>query len=666
MAIPVERQPAEKLPADATTLPAILPATRPSVSHPLDPLTVEEIVEAASILKAHLKTQHQLGDRVRFETIVLQEPDKDTALNFQPGDSIERNAFLVILDNDAAATYEAIVSLNEGRVTSWQHVPGVQPRIMFDEFSECEATVKADPQFQAALKKRGITDPNLVMVDPWSAGNYGFADEEGRRLALARNFLRSSPTDNGYARPIEGVTAVVDLNSMKVLRVDDYGVVPLPPNPGNYAAEFVGEFRQDLKPLEITQPEGPSFVVDGNSVTWQKWHLRVGFTPREGLVLHTVGYEDQGRIRPILYRAALSDMVVPYGDPGKDHYRKNAFDAGEYGIGSLTNSLTLGCDCLGEIYYFDAALNTGRGDAFTIPNAVCMHEEDYGILWKHVDWRTGQTEVRRSRRLVISSIATVGNYEYGFFWYFYQDGTIQLEIKLTGIINTAGIAEGEISKYGTLVAPGLNAHIHQHFFNFRLDMSVDGESNTAYEVNTVAEPLGPDNPHSNAFYAEATPLKTELAAQRVIDPLSGRYWVVSNPSVKNALSQPVGYKLMPGENILPFAHPGASIIQRAGFMTKHLWVTPYDRNELSATGPYPNQHPGGAGLPEYTKNDRNVENTDLVLWYTLGYHHVPRPEDWPISPVGYCGFSLKPVGFFDTNPVLDVPPSAHHNGTCHG
>ena len=662
MTIPVEKQPAEKLPADA----AALPATRPSVSHPLDPLTVEEIVEAASILKAHLKTQHQLGDRVRFETIVLQEPDKDTALNFQPGDSIERNAFLVILDNDAAATYEAIVSLNERRVTSWQHVPGVQPRIMFDEFSECEATVKANPQFQAALKKRGITDPNLVMVDPWSAGNYGFADEEGRRLALARNFLRSSPTDNGYARPIEGVTAVVDLNSMKVLRVDDYGVVPLPLNPGNYAAEFVGEFRQDLKPLEITQPEGPSFVVDGNSVTWQKWHLRVGFTPREGLVLHTVGYEDQGRIRPILYRAALSDMVVPYGDPGKDHYRKNAFDAGEYGIGSLTNSLTLGCDCLGEIYYFDAALNTGRGDAFTIPNAVCMHEEDYGILWKHVDWRTGQTEVRRSRRLVISSIATVGNYEYGFFWYFYQDGTIQLEIKLTGIINTAGIAEGEISKYGTLVAPGLNAHIHQHFFNFRLDMSVDGESNTAYEVNTVAEPLGPDNPHGNAFYAEATLLKTELAAQRVIDPLSGRYWVVSNPSVKNALSQPVGYKLMPGENILPFAHPGASIIQRAGFMTKHLWVTPYDRNELSATGPYPNQHPGGAGLPEYTKDDRSVENTDLVLWYTLGYHHVPRPEDWPISPVGYCGFSLKPVGFFDTNPVLDVPPSAHHNGTCHG
>ena len=561
--------------------------TLPSASHPLDPLTAEEIAEAMSILKA----QRQLGPRVRVETIVLQEPDKDMVLDFQPGDHIQRNAFVVILDNDEAATYEAVVSLNERRVISWKHVPGVQPRVMFDEFSECEAAVRANPEFQAAIKKRGITDPSLVMVDPWSAGSYGFDDEEGRRLVLARNFLRSSPTDNGYARPIEGLTALVDLNNMEVVRVDDYGVIPLPPNPGNYAAEFVGEFRQDLKPLEITQPEGPSFLVDGYSVTWQKWHLRVGFTPREGLVIYTVGYEDQGRVRPVLYRAALSDMVVPYGDPSKDHYRKNAFDAGEYGIGSLTNSLTLGCDCLGEIHYFDAVMNDSHGDPFTIPNAVCMHEEDYGILWKHVDWRTGQTEVRRSRRLVVSSIATVGNYEYGFFWYFYQDGTIQMEIKLTGIVNTAGIAEGETPKHGTLVAPGLNAHIHQHFFNFRLDMSVDGEGNTAYEVNTVAEPLGPDNPHANAFYAEATPLKTELQAQRVVDPMSGRYWVVSNPSVKNALGSAVGYKLMPGENILPFAHPSASVIKRAGFMTKHLWVTPYDQNEMAATGTVPQSAP---------------------------------------------------------------------------
>ena len=638
--------------------------TRQFTSHPLDPLTAEEIVEATRILRS----QRNIGPRVRFETIVLKEPDKEQVLGYQPGNPVERRAFLAVLDNDDKATYEAIVSLDQGRVTDWKWLDGVQPRIMLDEFVECEAAVKASPEFRAALRKRGISDADLVMVEPWSAGNYGYAEEEGRRLVLTRNFLRAGPADNGYARPIEGLSALVDLNTMEVMRVDDYGVIPLPPNDGNYASEFVGEFRQDLKPLEITQPEGPSFTVDGYSVTWQKWHLRVGFTPREGLVIQTVGYEDQGRVRPILYRAALSDMVVPYGEPGKDHYRKNAFDAGEYGIGSLTNSLTLGCDCLGEIYYFDAHLNDGTGGAVTIPNAVCMHEEDYGILWKHTDWRTGNVEVRRSRRLVISSIATVGNYEYGFFWYFYQDGTIQVEVKLTGIINTAGIAEGETPKYGVLVAPQLNAHVHQHFFSFRLDMSVDGERNSVHEVNTIAEPPGPENPHGNAFYAEATTLKTELEAQRVVDPMRGRYWVVTNPSAKNALGSPVGYRLMPGENILPFAHPSSSIIKRAGFMTKHLWVTPYAPDELAATGAYPNQHPGGAGLPEYTRNDRSVENTDVVLWYTLGYHHVPRPEDWPVSPVAYCGFSLKPVGFFDTNPVLDVPPSAHHNGaspSCH-
>ena len=636
-------------------------ATLTPARHPLDPLTPEEIAEAAAILK----TQRDLGARVRFETIVLQEPAKETVLNFRTGDPIQREAFIVILDNDAGATYEAVISLDQGKVTSWKHIPGVQPRIMFDEFGDCEAAVKANPEFQAAIKKRGITNSDLVMVDPWSAGNYGFEEEEGRRLVLARSFLRSSPTDNGYARPIEGVTAIVDLNSMEVVRVDDYGVVPLPPSPGNYAAEFAGEFRTDLKPLEIAQPEGTSIEIDGYGVIWQKWHLRIGFTPREGLVIHNIGYEDQGRVRPIAYRASLSDMVVPYGDPGKDHYRKNAFDAGEYGIGTLANSLSLGCDCLGEIHYFDAVMNDGRGGVVTIPNAVCLHEEDYGILWKHSDWRTGQTEVRRSRRLVVSSISTVGNYEYGFFWYFYQDGTIQLEVKLTGIVNTAAVPAGETPKYGTLVAPQLNAHIHQHFFNFRLDMSVDGEDNSVCEVNTVSEPIGPDNPHGNAFFAEATLFKTELEAQRVIDPMSGRYWMVSNPSVTNALGQPVSYKLMPGDNILPFAHPSASIIKRAGFMTKHLWVTPYDPDEITATGPYPNQHPGGAGLPEYTSAGRNIENTDLVLWYTLGYHHVPRPEDWPVSPVAYCGFMLKPVGFFDTNPVLDVPPSAHHNGACH-
>ena len=632
-----------------------------TTSHPLDPLTAVEIERAKAILLA----QRSLGDRVRFESILLNEPPKEVVLGFKRGDAISREAFIVLFDNDTGATHEAIVTLNEGNVESWQHIPDVQPRITLDEFYECEIAVKESPEFRAALKRRGITDVDLVMVDPWSAGNFGVEDEKGVRLSYARCWVRSSPTDNGYARPVEGVIPVVDLNNMKVLRVEDHGVVPLPPNPGNYTPEFVKEFRNDLKPLDIVQPEGPSFQVEGNEVSWQKWSFRVGFNGREGLVLHTIGYEEQGRKRPIIYRASLGDMVVPYGDPSPHNFRKNAFDVGEYGIGNLTNSLTLGCDCLGEIHYFDAVLNDSHGEVMNIPNAVCLHEEDFGILWKHVDWRTGQTEVRRSRRLVVSFVATVGNYEYGFFWYFYQDGSIEYQVKLTGIINNAAVVPGEDSKYAKLVAPQVAAHIHQHIFCVRLDMSVDGMKNSVYEVNTKAEPQGPENPQWNAFFTESTLLATESEAQRIVDPLASRYWLITNPSMHNQLGQPVAYKVAPGENILPFAHPEASVSKRAGFMRKHLWVTPYSPEEMGAAGPYPNQHPGGAGLPEWTKANRKVENTDIVVWYTFGTNHVPRPEDWPVMPVAYTGFSLKPVGFFDQNPALDVPPSVHGNGHCH-
>ncbi len=511
------------------------------------------------------------------------------------------------------------------------------------------------------MRKRGITNFDLCMVDPWSAGNFGLEAETGRRLSRALTWVRSRPDDNGYARPVENVITVVDLHAMEVIAVEDFGVVPLPPEEANYSAETVGA-RTDLKPIEIHQPEGASFAVDGHDVRWQKWHFRVGFTPREGLVLHTISYADQGRERPIIYRASLADMLVPYGDPRPAYFRRNAFDVGEYGIGMLANSLEQGCDCLGEIHYFDVAGHDSHGQPMTIPNAICLHEEDNGLLWKHIDWRNGYTESRRSRRLVVSFIATVGNYEYGFYWYFYQDGTLQLEVKLTGVISNGATLPGEDPPWGALVAPQVYGPIHQHFFNVRLDMMVDGPDNSVYEVNTVTDPSGADNPYNNAFHAEATLFETESQAQRVIDPLSARYWTIANRSVHNRLGQPVAYKLMPGENVLPFAREGASVLKRGAFATRHLWVTPYSPRERYAAGDYPNQHAGGAGLPAYTRNDRPIVDTDVVVWYTFGAHHVVRPEDWPVMPVATIGFALKPVGFFDRNPGLDVPPSMVHNG----
>jgi primary-amine oxidase len=628
------------------------------VKHPLEPLTAAEITAAVAIVRSEKPVNAQF----RFPCVTLHEPEKSAVLAFPEGDPINREAFAILLDNATGHTYETVVSLTDGTVISWKHIPDVQPNLMADEIAECEVVVKAHPDFKAALARRGITDLDLVVVDVWAIGNFGFEEEDGIRLSRGLCYLRSIAGGNFYSRPIDGLVAIVDVNKMEILRIEDVGNIPIPTESGEYAKTFTPKFRDDLKPLQILQPEGPSFQVDGHQVSWQKWQFRIGFTPREGVVLYCVGYEDQGKFRSILYRASMSEMVVPYGDPRSQHFRKNAFDLGEHGIGMLTNSLTLGCDCVGEIYYFDAALTNSRGDASIIENAICLHEEDYGILWKHTDWRLEEVEVRRSRRLVVSFIATVDNYEYGFFWYFYQDGTLQYEVKLTGILLCAALAN--TPKYGTLVAPELNALNHQHFFNMRLDFDLDGLNNSVYEVNTEAEPLGPDNPYGNGFFATSTLLPTEQSAQRTIDPFTARYWKIANPSVLNRLGQPVGFKLIPGDNALPFAHPDAPILKRAGFMTKHLWVTPYQLNERYAAGNYPNQHPGGEGLPQWTQANRPVENTDLVVWYTFGHHHIPRPEDWPVMPVAYSGFTLKPVGFFDANPALDVPPS-QHSETCH-
>jgi primary-amine oxidase len=632
--------------------------------HPLAPLSAEEILAAVRICRE----QRKLNKCWRFVSVTLQDPPKELVLNYKPGHDVTRQAFIVLLDSASGSGYEAVVDIRAQTVSSFVMLsPGQQPGITLDEFNECEEAVKRSPEFFAALKKRGVSDVGLVMVDPWSAGVYGteIAGDKGKRLSRALCWVRSDPTDNGYARPIDGIIAIVDLNKGEVIRVEDYGVVPLPQTAGNWTREYIKDTRKDIKPLEIVQPEGASFKVDGHEIEWQKWKFRIGFTPREGLVLYTVSYNDAGKERSVLYRASVAEMVVPYGDPREMYFRKNAFDLGEYGLGQLANSLTLGCDCLGLIRYFDGHMTNSRGELVTIKNAVCMHEEDYGIAWKHTDWRTNETEVRRSRRLVVSFIATVANYEYGFFWYFYQDGTIQLEVKLTGMMNTTALMPGEEARFGTEIAPRLLAPFHQHFFCARLDMGIDGEKNSILEVNTKGIDRGPENPFSNGFVAEPTLLARESDAQRNCNPMAARYWKIVNPSKKNGLGQPVGYRLMPGENCLPFAKSDAAVIKRAGFLTKHLWVTPYHQRENFPAGEYPNQNPGGDGLPKYTAENRSIDNENLVLWYTFGHNHVPRLEDWPVMPVAYIGFMLKPDGFFERNPALDLPPSMPTKNCCH-
>jgi primary-amine oxidase len=638
-----------------------------SVPHPLAPLTAGEIEAAASAVKA----AQGLADTARIVYVSLYEPSKHEVIAFEEGGQApDRLVKVVIRERAERTTYEAIVGLPDGGVVDYKRVPGVQPSVMFEEFMAAEDIVRNDPRWQEAMRKRGITNFDLCMIDPWSTPNVepGVGPDDGRFVSPL-TWVRDDPDDNGYARPVDGVVTRVDLDTLTVVSVDDYGVVPLPKKKANYSTakisdpENVPYFpegpRQDVKPLDITQPDGPSFTVDGYHLRWQKWDLRIGFTAREGLVLHRIGYDG----RSIIHRASLSEMFVPYGDPGPMHYRKLVLDEGEYGIGLLTNSLELGCDCLGEIAYLDGVVNDNAGNAVTLPNAICLHEEDHGIAWKHTDFRTGYVEVRRMRRMVVSSIVTVGNYEYAYYWYLYQDGAIEYEIKLTGVISNGAVNPGEAPEHGVIVAPGVYGPHHQHFFNVRLDMAVDGASNRVYEVTPTADPEGPGNPVGNAWRAKEVLIADETMARREADPLAGRYWKITNDGVKNQLGQPVGYKLMPNHVIRPFAHPGSAVARRAPFMFSPLWVTAYDRDELFATGDYPNQSAGGAGLPTFAARERNLTDTDVVLWFTFGTNHIARPEEWPVMPVHPIGFKLLPTGFFVGNPALDNPqPGGDH---CH-
>jgi primary-amine oxidase len=628
-----------------------------TASHPLDLVTEAEIAIAAQIVK----TDPRFPESALFAHLRLREPHKSGVLGFVPGAPVDREVEAVLVPPGELLAHEVVVSVTDGVIREWTTHHDMRPALLFTDAMHAIAALKADPVWQAAMRKRGIEDFDLVQIDPWPAGSFGSPHEEGRRISRCISYLRESTTDNGYARPIEGVLAFVDGGRSEVLEVLDLGVVPLPPERGPYLADEVGPHRTGLKPLDIVQPDGPSYTVDGNLVQWQRWSFRVGFDPYEGLILHQVTYHDGDRARPVLHRASITEMVVPYGDPGVMHGWKNAFDAGEWGLGRMANSLKHGCDCLGEIRYFDTVLSTEQGDAYTVDHAICLHEEDYGILWKHHDMQGGTDEVRRSRRLAVSFIATVGNYEYGFYWYLYLDGNIQLEVKLTGIVSPMAIEPGETPEFANVIAPGLAAPNHQHLFSARLDLDVDGTANSVYEVNAEPVPPGPDNPWANAFRADATRLDTELGAQRDMNAATSRAWRVVNEGVRNRLGQPVAYKLIPTMSTpTMLAAPESSVGRRAGFARHNLWVTPYAADERRAAGEFPNQHAGDDGLVRWTAADRSITETDVVLWYTFGVTHFVRPEDWPVMPVEYTGFLLTPFGFFDRNPALDLPPPACH------
>ncbi|GLU89429.1 primary-amine oxidase [Agromyces sp. NBRC 114283] len=643
---------------DATHTHGSRVTTPERAEHPLDPLTAEEIAAARRILD---EAGH-VSASTRVPRMLPVDPPKADLAAWRQGEPLDRRIRVTLLDRDTGVASEAIVAVSRGEVDAFRVLPNTeapygQPQYLFEEYDDAATIVKASPEWQAAMRRRGLEEHmELAFCSPLAPGHFGREDEVGRRIVRSHTYLRLDEQDSPWAHPIEGLVVHVDLTERRVIRIDDEGDVPVPMQHGNYTAAAQGPARTSLKPIEITQPEGPSFSVDGSLVEWENWRFRVGFTQQEGLVLNQITFRDGEEHRSVAHRASVPEMVVPYGDTSISRHWISYFDAGEYLLGKNANSLALGCDCLGVIHYFDAFVPDDHGNPVKIPQAVCMHEEDYGILWKHTDL-DGTPETRRSRRLVVSYFSTIGNYDYGFFWYFYLDGSIQVEAKATGIVFAGAGIPGSENPHAPEIAPGIFTPVHQHLFCARIDAAIDGEDNTLHEIEMVGIPTGPDNPYGNAFTWSDVQLSSESAAQRVANGLTGRVREVRSAHRTNVVGKPTAYWLIPEGKALLAAQPDSSVYARATFATKHLWGTRYDPEELYPAGFYPNAH-SGDGLPKWTAADRSLDGEDLVLWHVFGPTHIPRTEDWPIMPVDYSGFWFKPHGFLDQNPAMDLPDGA--------
>lgn len=620
--------------------------------HPLDPLTQDEVkVVRKALLDAKSITRY-----AAFSFITLLEPPKGDVLAFRAGDPMVRRAKAFFYEPKTNETVEAVVNIDTKAVES-RTIIKKQGASGAEDYKVAERLLRTDPAWIAAVKKRGI-DPIDAAIG--AGPNRGYVDikPDGSRYVLAMTYL----DDDVEPGTIPGLLALVNVTKRKVEWLRDAGEKQVrmdeqesPTNP-----DRLEPTRPAPKPLKTTQPEGASWVMEGSEVKWQSWRFRIGTDPRVGLVLYTVGYEEAGKVRPILYRASLSELFVPYGDP--QHLMVNWFDAGEFGMNTaFPSSFVPMNDAPENAKLLPVVSNSRDGRPRMLPNSIAIYEKDGGILWRHGG------DSRRARDLVVSSIHQAGNYDYVFSWIFHQDGSLEMQVDLTGFMETKIVdrdkdpdsvhAGAGKEVFGLLVAPKIEATNHQHFFSFRLDLDVDGPvKNQIYEMNVEsADPKQFKQPNGMAM--KETLLRTESAAMRDVNMPSHRCWKIVNSGVRNKFNQPSAYMLITGETAIPYSAPD-SFLRRISRFTEHqLWVTPYNPTQLYAAGDYVFDGSLDDGLPIWVKGNRSIEFEDVVLYYTVGVTHVPRVEDWPIMATHHAGFKLVPAGFFSSNPAIGVPPS---------
>ncbi len=624
--------------------------------HPLDALTAPEFEAIVEILAAEKRTTEQS----LFAAMMLEEPAKEVVLAWSPGQPMPRRALVVV--REGPKMFEARVDLVSRIVTSYREVAGKQSSILSSEWQAAGRITKADPKWQQAIQQRGLDDPDgkRIVCLPLSSGYFRIPKLQGKRLLRVQCLDTEGVKANIYQRPIENLTAIVDLNAGKVVQLIDDGPVPIPGVSGDYDDESLKPFKPAMKPIHVTLPEGPSFRVDGSVVTWGPWQFHLRLDRRRGPIVSLVRFAG----RSVAYQASLSEMWVPYMDPGRGWYFKSYFDAGEYGLGLFATPLVAGIDCPAYARFLDGTIGLDDGKPVPYPKVMCVFERPtLNPAWRHAEF-DGVFNGRPARELVVRAIPAIGNYDYVFDFVFMPSGAIRVDIASTGIDITKAVAAAtmddptaaEDTKHGTLIAPNLVGVYHDHYFSLRFDLDVDGRENRFVRDRIVKKRLPRRHPRRSLWTVQATPVKRERGAMLDIDLKRPEQWRIESTTTKNSLGNPTGYAVMPSANAFSQLSADDYPFRRAGFAKHHLWVTPYDPQELYSAGDYPNQSTGGDGLPAWTKKNRSIDSEDLVVWYTLGFHHLTAAEDWPVLPSHPKSVTLRPFNFFDRSQVINLAP----------
>jgi primary-amine oxidase len=618
-------------------------------AHPLDPLTPDEIRVAAEIARADARFA-----RAQFASILLNEPSKADVIVWRPGTSLPRQARLVVMTS--ASVFEVVVDLTARRLISGVERKGVESPVMLSEF-EIAKVVWSHTEFRAALAKRGVSDPEKVFCSPMTAGYFAIPEHAGKRIIKVGCYDLRRTTTNMWGWPIERLYAIVDLRERRVLSVSDAGVVPIADRDMNFTEAAAGPLRAARKPTVMAQPQGANFIVDGNEISWGNWRLHARVDARVGTVISVARWQDGNKPRSVLYQGYLSEMFVPYMDADYGWYSRTYFDTGEYGAGTMATSLKRGVDCPATAAFLSSTFGDDKGEPITIPDALCIFERGTGDpIWRHAESLNQTYEGRANVELVVRMAATVGNYDYLFDWVFNE-----VRVGATGIDSVKGVPTSRMTdktaaadtRYGTLVAPNLVAVNHDHYFNFRLDLDVDGTRNSFNQDIYRPVTLPADSPRRSLYVVEPTIAASENAAKLRSGHEPAKYRVL-NESQTNDVGNGVSYEVLVANHATLLLDPNDWPAKRASFLRHDLWVTPYVPAERYAGGEYMFQSTGSDGLAAWTTRDRPIRNQDIVVWINLGMHHLTRAEDLPVMPTIWHSFKLRPHNFFNRNPAIDL------------